>query len=552
MKIKQLFPTFTAALAYLKKYAFDDFISGKIMFPFMLTVYPVLFLYAKNLDVVSYYELIGPVLWVLAFTYALISVVNMVIHDIVKASAGSSLLLLIFFSYGHIYDTLKFYRFWGSAISHGTLLLLMACLYLAVMFVVFTRKKAMEYLNRYLRVFTLLLYAMTAVDLARAVVSDIRESLTIINNGPAIAAGRAYGREGAGYYPDIYYIITDSYSSGNSLKMFYGFDNSDIITWLKNQGFVLPEKTRPNYGQTALSLPSSLNMGYINDVMDTSGLKDSPDMSPLKRLMAHSALVRFLKSRGYTVVKFIFGYTITDAFVADITVQPEGGFFLHEFTNHLANTTILICFRNFVESVGLMGASARRVMTMLEGLPITATKINSPKFVFAHILCPHPPFIFDKNGPTGKYVNADISRNKLRNETEKLEYKKGYLGQIEFLNKQLKKTLYKIIHNSKRPPVIIVQADHGSGMSYYEEISKTNIYDRFSILNAYYLPYGGNKIIYDGISPVNSFREVLNYYFGTKLERLPDRSYFNINARPYQYTDITDKLGAGTAENNPR
>jgi hypothetical protein len=284
-------------------------------------------------------------------------------------------------------------------------------------------------------------------------------------------------------------------------------------------------------------------MNYIDDIAEIIDRKTKSDLSPMKQLMARSAVAKFLKSRGYTVVKFIFGYTITDSFKADVTEQAENAFFLHEFTNQLASTTMLISMKTFFESELGMGIIVRRIMSMLEGLPVVAVKVKSPKFVFAHIICPHPPFVFDKNGPTDKFRDVDISPDDgSKFEATKNYYKQGYLAQIEFLNIHIKTVIEKIIRRSKRPPVIILQADHGSGMTYFTDIEKTNLPDRFSILNAYYLPDGGDKILYEGITPVNTFRMILNYYFGTNLQKLPDKNYFTSGNKPYIFTEITGKL----------
>ena len=47
-------------------------------------------------------------------------------------------------------------------------------------------------------------------------------------------------------------------------------------------------------------------------------------------------------------------------------------------------------------------------------------------------------------------------------------------------------------------------------------------------LNVYYLPYGGESILYDGFSQVNSFRLIFNYYFNGEYEILEDKHYWII------------------------
>ena len=109
----------------------------------------------------------------------------------------------------------------------------------------------------------------------------------------------------------------------------------------------------------------------------------------------------------------------------------------------------------------------------------------------------------------------------------------------------LKETIDGILANSKdNPPVIILQSDHGpgSGLVWNRDASRTNLKERFSILNAYFLPGVDDSLIFDSIAPVNSFRIIFNEYFNTGYEILPQRHYFSPVAYPYFYTDVTEKL----------
>jgi hypothetical protein len=88
----------------------------------------------------------------------------------------------------------------------------------------------------------------------------------------------------------------------------------------------------------------------------------------------------------------------------------------------------------------------------------------------------------------------------------------------------VEQAITRLINDSSIPPVIIIQGDHGPWMQPDNK--------RFWILNAYYLP-GHNSELYPTISPVNSFRIVLNDYLGTGYEMLADQSYFS--PIPYIY-----------------
>jgi hypothetical protein len=101
---------------------------------------------------------------------------------------------------------------------------------------------------------------------------------------------------------------------------------------------------------------------------------------------------------------------------------------------------------------------------------------------------------------------------------------KGYVSQLQYINYKLTEVIEAILSQSERPPIIILQGDHGS-RSTAEGFGKINFREAFPILNAYYLPNGGKKYLYEAISPVNTFRVIFNHYLGENFELLEDKSY---------------------------
>ena len=99
----------------------------------------------------------------------------------------------------------------------------------------------------------------------------------------------------------------------------------------------------------------------------------------------------------------------------------------------------------------------------------------------------------------------------------------------------------RLLVRSTEPAIIIVQADHGpdAEMDPNWRINNTNLSERMSIFNAYYFNDQDYSTLYEGITPVNTFRVVLNKYFGAGLELLVDRVYFSTWNAPYSFTDVT-------------
>jgi hypothetical protein len=65
-----------------------------------------------------------------------------------------------------------------------------------------------------------------------------------------------------------------------------------------------------------------------------------------------------------------------------------------------------------------------------------------------------------------------------------------------------------------------------------------------SILNAYLVPEEVSRELYPTITPVNSFRAVLNE-LGYPKEILPDNSYYSLAGYPYRLLEVTELLGEG-------
>jgi hypothetical protein len=169
-------------------------------------------------------------------------------------------------------------------------------------------------------------------------------------------------------------------------------------------------------------------------------------------------------------------------------------------------------------------------------------ELPGPKFIFAHILSPHPPFIFDAEGNSVELGGCRVNDGDYFIGTRE-DYLMGYPQQLAYTDKMIQDVIDMILDKSKNPPVIVIQGDHGSGMLLdWESDKKTCKRERTAILNAYYIPDLENGQLYKTITPVNSFRVVLNEVFDLQLPLLEDRTYYSGWYTPYQLVDVTDKI----------
>ncbi|MEE8494640.1 MAG: hypothetical protein V3S25_11395, partial [Nitrospirales bacterium] len=118
----------------------------------------------------------------------------------------------------------------------------------------------------------------------------------------------------------------------------------------------------------------------------------------------------------------------------------------------------------------------------------------------------------------------------------------AYVDEVMFLNQKVREVVTEILAKAEHEPIIIVQGDHGFlpwDRSFPEQV---RLRSTFAILNAYHLPDGGRDRLYASISPVNTFRIILNHYFGANYPLRPDQSYYSTVKYPYRLTDVTDKI----------
>jgi hypothetical protein len=179
-----------------------------------------------------------------------------------------------------------------------------------------------------------------------------------------------------------------------------------------------------------------------------------------------------------------------------------------------------------------------RIRTIFDGLQ-DLPPTEEPKFVFAHIIAPHPPFVFAADGsPVTPDAPFTLRFTFDASDPSSADYIHGYRQQVEFVNSQLEEVITAILEQSEVPPVIVIEGDHGpdsnSGrISYVQE--------RMANLNAIHLPTGQTGL-YPGITPVNTFRVIFNEVFGAELPLLEDRVLYSEYARPYDFQDVTDSI----------
>jgi len=327
--------------------------------------------------------------------------------------------------------------------------------------------------------------------------------------------------------PDVYYIILDSYAREDFLNIVYEYDNSEFINALEDRGFYVAACSQSNYVRTEISLGSSLNMMYLQD-LDDSFTPENIGRKKLWDSLKHSAARYNFESLGYETVAFPTGFSWSELDDADYYITPpplSSGF--SDFEGLFLRTTLARYVQDWgwVDPDAVLGQDQRARFNNIFNSIDDIARMPGPQFVHVHVISPHPPFVYDADGnPT---YPPDFWNEKRVYPYDL--YQKGYTGQLTYLNKKVLEAVDTILEESDTPPVIVIQGDHGPWMQPKDR--------RMWILNAYYLPEHEDEL-YPSISPVNTFRLIFNSYFGGHYKLLGDTSFYSPVPNLYDFSVV--------------
>jgi hypothetical protein len=522
-----------------KAYRFDQVTNKRVIVfhPIIFAIFPVLAALSREIDWVVASEAVRPAMVSMMAAIVILVILKFILRDVNRAGFITSLLLIYFLSYGYSYKLPQYFYFSNLAISrHIILFIVWAVIILLTGSNWVWRRVRPQVITNFMNILSviyliipirLIMIFLIAVNKDPLTGWTLPERQALMNSQIELST-----------IPDIYYIILDGYGREDVLQEVYKFDNSEFLRYLENKGFFVAKESRSNYIQTSLSLASSMNFEYLAVFEDI----ESANRYPMRDLVHNSRVRSLFKQFGYRMVGISSQFIVTDIRNADLYI-PFNTSSISDFEGAFLATTIAQVFveDNLVD-IPILGYKTHRdrILFAFDQLA-ESSHIQGPKFVFAHIITPHPPFVFDSKGnplePEDYYFMGDGSHFRGTNE----EYISGYREQIRFANKKVIDMVDTIIANSSRPFVIILQADHGPGAYLdYDRLDNTCLKERTGILNAYYMTENKTELLYNSITPVNSFRVILNTYFGLDLPILEDRVFFSPFGRPYDFVDITD------------
>jgi hypothetical protein len=509
----------------------------KIFYPFLLCLYFIFFVFAENLGEVYLGDSVRPVAILFLLTGAFLLLFRLVFGSFDRAAFITALLLALLFVHTGLEQLLP--RVLGRNLI--ALLSLEVIVLGAIGFITLRKVSNWSMLNQTLNLTAGVLLVLALYRIGSYGMSD-EGAIFAAPLKHEIAAVEGFTRP-AGKPPNIYYLLVDAYTRSDTLRDYFGYDNSDFLDYLQDTGFKVSDKSVANYNLTGLAVSSLLNMEYMGDENGFTKYAPNGMQSLFNEKIYNNRVAGVLSELGYRVVTLrSSGKYVIMGNAENLTLDSDW-FEISEFESALLGTTLLP--RILERIVKDVFSSRDRVEFVLDEITRRAAD-PEPTFMVAHIFAPHQPFIFDRDGGDSDWPRWQFGKPE---NFSKDVY--GYADQVHYLNGILRDVIDEILAKSETPPIIIVQGDHGLRLSWWEvqqldeqtQLDNICLRDLFTNLSAVYLPDEEYRIaIYDSMSPVNTFRLVFDSYFGSDLGMLEDRSFFtNLKAEELtmSFIDVT-------------
>lgn len=437
----------------------------------------------------------------------------------VKGGVWATGALIIFFFFGALHDFLKSTPVLHLISTYKVLLPLLLIAFLIFSLVI----KRSQQIQKTAQYFTILFALLIAIDLMQIVGKMFTnpQAQTYANNNHPVQAAIT-GTEKS--QPDIFFIVFDEYASSAGLQQFLGFNNSRLDSSLLANHFYIVRNSKSNYNYTPFSISSTLNLQYFNQPLE---YQDADTHSMLKGWysLKMSRLPQLLAQSGYKIYNYgLCDFNNYPAYTSRYFTDFEFGIFYKETLwgriqkDILWNiwklppsflTNILLAESN-AKKTNFIARNRQHLHLLLQSLH---TQNNQPKFVFCHIMMPHSPYYFNKQGENNEAFSYVYTNQTIR---------EHYLEQLLYTNKWIDSVIQATQQSFTRPRVVIVEGDHG----FRESTPNAPRNSHFTNLNAWYFSDGQYNLLYDSISPVNSFRVIMNKYFNNRLPLLKDSTVF--------------------------
>lgn len=477
----------------------------------LFAVYPVLALYAHNIAELALAQLLMPLLASLVLAILVFAGWRMYTRSNTPAAILTAAFLTVFWFYGILHAVLPFF---STGTAHWLLIPLVLVMYglVARQILRISNAGTLSKTSTILLIPVALLVLYNLLIMLPAEADKHRTRQATLKPSPRETPQEVADAED---YTDIFILVFDEFASLPTMQQVWQHDHSAFAETLRDQGFFVAEESKSRYTSTIMSLPSLLNLDYLDE-----------DLSAAKRYQKYdnNFLMNFLDRIGYEIFfidgwgSFEYSFGIEDIhFYCMYDTDPENQVVIDPFHYLLLRRSLLSPLAPlFIDDTSNLYYRVNNYfLDFIKHFPDTLQTREHPVMLYAHLMTPHLPFVFDRDGNFMENPTNHWEYETIDNETKRALYFEQYL----YISDRMLEIVDNIILEAPREPVIMLFSDHGvreqsSGVAEPEHAHR--------VLHAVYFPGGDYSGLHDGTAPVNSMRLMMNRFFSQDYEMLDD------------------------------
>ncbi len=494
-----------------------------ILHPFLISCLPILFLLAFNAHEISIQDVIIPLGISIIISFIFWIILRHILNSL-KSGLIISLFILLFTIYGHSKIQLSVESNEITQFLDYPLVLPIIFLAVGILATIFFIKtKSHIELNSIFNVIAITIVIILIFNIGLYYITNSSDTIKLDFIDGSLIINDINEK------PDVFVFLLDEFAGEKQLQMDFDYDLTPFRVELEKRNFVVPKESFSNYANTEFSLPSVLNMNYLDKLAEELGPKYT-DMKILREITHRSYTMQMFNSQGYHITTFYGGSSaIGDTLFVDEKLCSYG-----TINTDLRKQFVLIYLPiSYFNTVLLQNFQFEKLECVFSYVQNYELDEKQPHFIFAHLRLPHEPFIFDSEG------------NRIPPTPNLLINKPVYLEQLKFTEKKILELIDSV--QKKNPnAVIIIHSDHGFRLEInWEQPTDDDLIRAFNNISAVYFP---NKDIDmpNKLSLVNLYRIFFNEYFDANYEILDDKHFWYHSNSPYVHIDVTERLNSLT------
>ena len=460
-------------------------------------IYPAIYFYTKNISLVLFPSL-GRILVLYFVLITIIYTISLVLNrfDGVKAANATSVFMLFLNTYGIVYEFILARDVIG--IKHLTFLPFF--IFLAVYLGWWVTRLGKEPSLVIWRVTGIVFLGLIIFNLTTIIPAEVHKASLRQAARAETPAVQGVASEGS---PDIYYLLFDEFSGLKPMREYWRTPEVDTFKdYLLEKGFFVAEDSHSVSTSTLRQTAIRLNYYEVPQVLD--------DKEFYYNLIGNNKAFDLVKSKGYTTVVFdevswlypaIPEFNVDYLFQMDLEATGDLGLLFDDFGMLITDNTMMYAFADYYKLEDFGYTPHRNMVISTMDQLANMEDIPSPRFIYSHLMLPHRPYLFDRNG---EMLDPENYKN--------WDYYEGYWV---YTTKIIQQIVDSILEDAdpQNPPVIILQSDHGARL----HKAAYPLEYRTSILFAMYLPGYDTSTIPQDVNPANTLKIVFNHYLGENI-----------------------------------